>query len=117
MQARSTEDVLTDHIRLRCAGDVETDLARNYAAEVVLLCQFGVFRGRDDVRAAAARVGLRLAESRFVFLAAHVAGEIAFVEWAAEADGGRQLDGADSYVIRDGLIRAQTISSVMVFYR
>lgn len=36
-------------------------------------------------------------------------GEVGFLEWTAEADGGRVDDGADSYVIRNGRIVAQTI--------
>lgn len=111
---RPTREVLDDHVRLRSTGDVETDLARNYAADVVVLCQFGVFRGRDRLRESAERVGLLLPAGRFVYLASHVEGEMAFLEWAAEADGVRVLDGADSYLIRDGRIRAQTIFHALV---
>lgn len=114
MAERSTREVLEDHVRLRRAGDLETDLARNYADGVVLLCQFGVFRGCDRLREAAERVGLLLPNARFADLASHVEGEMALLEWAAEADGIRVLDGADSYLIRDGRIRVQTIYHALV---
>lgn len=114
MAIRSTREVLEDHLRLRRVGDLETDLARNYAAGVVLLCQFGIFRGSEQVRAAAERIGLLLPKARFADLASHVDGEMAFLEWAAEADGVQVLDGADSYLIRNGLIRAQTIYHALV---
>lgn len=45
MPSRSTREVLEDHLRLRREGDLEEDLARNYAEDVVLLCKHGVFKG------------------------------------------------------------------------
>lgn len=114
MAIRSTSEVLEDPLRLRRVGDLETDLARNYADGAVLLCQFGVFRGSEQLRASAERIGLLLPEVRFASLASHVDGEMAFLEWAAEADGVRVLAGADSYLIRNGRIRAQTIFHALV---
>lgn len=38
-----------------------------------------------------------------------VEGEVAFLEWTGESPAGEVKDGADSYVIRDGKIIAQTI--------
>lgn len=116
MPARSTSDIVADHVRLRCAGNLETDLARNYAADAVVLCQFGIVRGREQIHEAAERIGLRLPRARFAFLASRVDGEVAFVEWAAEAGSTRFLDGADTFLVRDGLIRTQTISFVLVSY-
>jgi hypothetical protein len=37
--------MLDDHLRLRSAGQVKKDLARNYAPDVVLLCEPGVLQG------------------------------------------------------------------------
>jgi len=52
---RSTGVVLDDHPRLRAASVLEADLARNYADDVVLLCKFGAFRGREAIRGSAER--------------------------------------------------------------
>jgi hypothetical protein len=42
-------------------------------------------------------------------------GEMGFLEWTAEAENGaRVTDGADSYLIRDGRIRAMTIHYTVV---
>ena len=43
------------------------------------------------------------------FLTRLVDGDHAFLEWEAQADEVTIDDGADSFVIQDGLIRAQTI--------
>jgi hypothetical protein len=35
--------------------------------------------------------------------------ELAYLEWTADSDGVRIEQGVDSFLIRDGLIRVQTI--------
>lgn len=114
MTDRSTIQVLADHLRLRCAGKIEADLASNFAADAILLCQFAVFRGRDNIRAAAERVGLLLPRTRLVTFASRVERDLAFMEWEEEAGGARILDGADTFVTRAGLIGGQTMSFVLV---
>lgn len=37
MTCSAAEGVFEDHLRLRAAGDIEEDLRRNYAVDVVLL--------------------------------------------------------------------------------
>ena len=46
---RSTTEVIDDHLRRREAGDLAGDLATNYAADVVLLCEHGPMAGRAGV--------------------------------------------------------------------
>src|SRR5262245_26710111 len=50
---RSTRDVLEDHLRRRGKREVEGDITRNYAEDVVLLTGFGVLRGHEGVRRSA----------------------------------------------------------------
>jgi hypothetical protein len=47
---RQTREVLEDHLRLRSVGDLETDLERNYADDVVVLCELGTLKGRAAIR-------------------------------------------------------------------
>lgn len=49
---RTTRQVLEDHLSLRQMGDIEADLARNFADDVVVLTSRGEFRGKDEVRRA-----------------------------------------------------------------
>jgi hypothetical protein len=53
-----------------------------------------------------------LPNARFEILCEIVEGPYAFLLWRAEADGCEAVDGADSFVIRDGQIVMQS-----VFYR
>src|SRR3712207_1776543 len=67
MTVRSAAEVFDDHLRLRQEADLENDLARNYAEDVVLLTGFGVFRGHDGVRAAAARLRRQVPGSSYAY--------------------------------------------------
>jgi hypothetical protein len=46
---------------------------------------------------------------RPVYVTTHVSGEVGYLAWRAESDGSRVEYGADTFLIRDGLIQAQTL--------
>jgi len=106
---RSAREVLDDHLRLADEGAVEEDLARNVAADCVLLTGRGVFTGHDGIRELARRLYEEIPSGRWTYLSTQVEGRMAFLEWVVDAGPYRIPDGADSYLIEDGLIRAQTI--------
>lgn len=101
--------MLADHLHQAVAGDVETDLARNYAEDVAVLTGFGVFHGHDGLREANRRLQRELPGAAYRYRTVLDAGEIAFLAWGAETDAARVDDGADTYHVRDGRIRVQTI--------
>jgi hypothetical protein len=49
LAARSTREVFEDHLRLAEENDLEGDLERNVAEDVVMLTGRGVFRGHAGV--------------------------------------------------------------------
>ncbi len=109
MADRSTSEVFNDHLARGAAGDVDGDVATNYAPDVVLLTGIGVLRGHDGVRRSREALGMDLPNGRFTYVTRLTDGENAFLEWTGESDHTVVLDGADGFVIRDGLITAQTI--------
>jgi len=109
MRERSPDEVLDDHLRLRAAGDLETDLAHNYSPGVVVLCEYGALRGRDAMRKSAADLSHQLPNARFDYKMRVTDGEFGYLLWSAESDGLRVPEGADSYVIRNGRIVMQSI--------
>lgn len=106
---RPTEDVLSDHLRSRQAGDLEGDLARNYDPRVVLLSAEGVHRGHDGVRTLAGVLHSYVPAGRYDYGQILCEGDVGLLQWTAESDEVEVHDGADSYVVRDGRIVAQTI--------
>jgi len=109
MSMRSAQEVLEDHLNLRQQGSVELDVSRNYAEDVRHLSAEGVRVGHDGVRAAARELLARLPEPKLAQVRQLVDGEVAFIEWTAEGRDRYVLDGVETFVIRDGLIRVQTV--------
>jgi hypothetical protein len=112
---RSAREVLDDHLRLADAWEFETDLDRNFSEDIVLLTGYGIFRGIAGVREKVRLLAEHLPGGRWTYLNVMAEGEMGFLEWTAEAENGaRVVDGADSYLIRDGRIRAMTIHYTVI---
>lgn len=106
---RPARDVLTDHLRESKEGSIEADLARNYSSELVVLTGHGVYRGHDGLRQLAELLRRELPQASFEYRTIVVEGEMGFLEWTGRSATAQVEDGADSYLIRDGRIVAQTI--------
>jgi len=106
---RRTRDVVESHLELRQRGDLERDLDLNYSPEVVLLSAEGVQHGHDGVRRLADVLQTYVDAGRYTYEQVLVDGEVAMLMWSAADQRVLIHDGADSYVVRDGLIQAQTI--------
>jgi hypothetical protein len=108
LAGRSTEEVFEEHLALRASCDVELDIERNYAPDVVMLTCFGVFRGRDGVREGARLLQMQIGDARVTYVRRLVHRDVAFLEWTAESDSVRVEDGTDTFVIRNGHIVTKT---------
>ncbi len=109
VRTRTAKEVLQDHLRESREGSIDDDLSRNFAEELVVLTGRGVFRGHQGLRELNELLFRELPNATFEYRTQVVEGEVGFLEWTARAEGTRVDDGADSYVIRDGKIVAQTI--------
>lgn len=109
LSKRSTQEVYDDHLRLADDNDIEADLARNVAEDVVMLTGRGVFRGHDGVRELARQLLDEIPSGRWTYLTRLFEGPMAFLEWTVDEGPFRIRDGADSYLVQDGKIRMQTI--------
>jgi hypothetical protein len=89
---------------------IEEDIRRNVSEDIVILINRGTFRGHEGVRQLARMLSEELPEhSSFEYTYKAVEGKMGFLEWAYEDTNVRVKDGADSYLIEDGKIVAQTI--------
>ena len=109
LAARSTREVYEDHLRLADENDLEGDLARNVAEDVVMLTGRGVFRGHEGVRELARQLMTEIPSGRWTYVTRLFEGPMAFLEWTVDEGPYRIRDGADSYLIEGGKIRMQTI--------
>lgn len=109
LRARSAEEVFADHRRRSGEHRFDEDVERNGSPDCVVLERRGIFRGHDGVRELACLVAEELPEAPYTYTNRLIEGRIAFLEWSAEAATARVRDGADSFVIEDGWIVAQTI--------
>jgi hypothetical protein len=105
----SAKQVFEDHLRRRRQGKLEEDIANSYAEEAVLLTARGLFRGKRGLRRCARLLQKELPCARYTYRTKLVDGDMAFLEWTARCDGSCVDDGADSFLIRDGRVVAQTI--------
>jgi hypothetical protein len=110
LAARTTREVLEDHLRLASEPDgFEADLARNVGEDVVILTGRGVFRGIGGVRELARQLMSEIPSGRWTYVTWLVEKRMGFLEWTVDEGPYRIRDGADSYLIEGGKIRAQTI--------
>ena len=109
LRGRSAEEVFTDHLRLAGEHCFDDDIERNISPQCVVLERRGVFHGHDGVRELAQLLAEELPDAPYTYTNRMVVGRMAFLEWTAEADHVRVCDGADSFLIEDGWIVAQTI--------
>src|SRR3712207_107396 len=118
LSTRPAQEVLDEHLNLteRFGAEetwqriVEEAIRRNVSADMVILINRGTFRGHEGVSELARMLGEELPEHRaFEYTYRAVEGRMAFLEWAYEDANVRVRDGADSYLIEEGKIVAQTI--------
>jgi hypothetical protein len=109
LRGRSPEEVFDDHLRLAAEHRFDEDIARNVAPHCVILERRGIFHGPDGALELARLLEEELPDAPDVYTNRLIAGRIAFLEWTAEAAATRVSDGADSFLIEDGWIVAQTI--------
>ncbi len=110
LRNRTARQVLDDHLKLAKSWDFETDLERNFGDDIVLMTSYGIYRGIEGLRAKVNLLADQMPGGRWIYHQVMAEGKLGFLEWSGEADNGARVeDGADSYLIEDGRIRAMTI--------
>ncbi len=109
LRQRTAEEVFADHLDLAAEHRFDTDIERNVAPDCVILERRGVHHGRDGARELARLLEEELPDAPYTYTNRLVVSRFAFLEWTAEAAHTRVRDGADSFVIENGWIVAQTI--------
>ncbi len=109
LRRRSPSEVFEEHLRLSGEHKFEEDIERNVSPNVIILERRGIFRGREGAKELARLLENELPKAPYHYTIRLIEGRVAFLEWTSEAEHARVRDGADSFVIEDGWIVAQTI--------
>jgi ketosteroid isomerase-like protein len=109
--ARTPQEVFDHHIHALVARDID-ELVTDYADDSVLITPEAVGRGKDGVRAAFEKLSDSLAGGVFDVKTRTFDGDVLLLEWVFDSPAAR-VDGADTFVFGDGLIRVQTVSRVV----
>jgi len=109
LRRRSATEVFEDHLRLAGEHRFEEDIERNVSPVIIILERRGIFRGREGATELARLLEHEMPKAPYLYTNRLIEGCVAFLEWTAETEHARVRDGADSFVIENGWIMAQTI--------
>ncbi len=115
LRNRSAREVLDDHLELAKAWDFKTDIKRNFDDDIVLMTSYGIFRGISGLWNKVHLLAEQMPGGRWVYHSVMVERKLGFLEWSGIAENGARIDdGADSYLIEDGKIKAMTIHYTVI---
>jgi ketosteroid isomerase-like protein len=111
----ATQAVLDHHLAAFGAGDTD-EILKDYTEQSVLVTPDGTIRGLDALREAfdGFFAGLFAPGTYdFVMDAVTIEGEVAYVVWHAACASADVSLGTDTFLVRDGKIAVQTITTTI----
>lgn len=106
--ARTPQEIFDHHIHAIVTRDIDALLA-DYADDAVLITSGGVARGKAGVLAVFTKFLGDVADVTFDTRTQILEGDVLFLEWSVDSRSAR-VEGSDTFVFHDNLIRAQTIT-------
>lgn len=106
---RTPQEVFAHHGQALAVADLD-EIVADYADDSVVITSAGVARGRDEIRQVFVKLLDDLPGATWDLRNLIFDGDVLFLEWAADSAVNRADDGVDTFVFRDGMIQAQTVS-------
>jgi hypothetical protein len=106
--SRTPHEVFAHHGTALAAGDLD-EIVGDYAEDSVLLSPAGVARGKDALRRVFAALLADLPDANWDLKTKLFDEDVLFLQWYADSAISRVDDGVDTFLFRDGMIRAQTV--------
>ena len=111
--ARSTQQVVEDHMSALNSGDI-AEIMADYADDAVLLTLDGGFVGKEAIGAFFSGALQGMSNFELSTGAVAVEGDMLLVQWSAESDTVSIPEGVDTFIVRDDKIQRQTGWAKMV---
>jgi ketosteroid isomerase-like protein len=105
---RTPQEVFQHHAETLIAGDID-GIVSDYSDDAVFITPDGVLHGKDGVRQGFEKLLSDLPSAEWDVPTQIFEGDLLFIEWSAKSESSRADDGIDTFVFRDGEIRAQTV--------
>ena len=106
--SRTPQEVFQHHGQALGAEDLD-GIVEDYSDDAVFITPAGTLHGKDGVRQGFEKLLSDLPNAEWNVPTQIFEGDVLFIEWNAKAANSRADDGIDTFVFRDGLIRAQTV--------
>ena len=106
---RTAEEVFAHHGQALGAEDLDA-IVEDYAEDAVFVSREGVHRGKDGVREAFAQLLAQIPQATREIKSTVYEGDLMLLHWSADSHRNLVDDGVDTFLFRDGLIVAQTVS-------
>jgi hypothetical protein len=108
MAQRTPEEIFGHHAEALIKGDIDGIVA-DYTDDAIFLTPNGARHGKDGVRAAFEELLAIVPNADWEVPIAVYTDDLLLIEWSARAANSSISDGVDTFIFRDGLIRAQTV--------
>jgi ketosteroid isomerase-like protein len=105
---RTPQEVFQHHAEVLIGGDID-GIVDDYSDDAVFITPDGALHGKDGVRQAFEKLLADLPNAEWDVPTQIFEGDVLFIEWNAKSEKTHAEDGIDTFVFRDGLIRAQTV--------
>jgi ketosteroid isomerase-like protein len=105
---RTPQEVFQHHAEVLIAGDID-GIVSDYSDDAVFITPDGALHGKDGVRQGFEKLLSDLPSAEWAVPTQIFEGDVLFIEWSAKSESTHAEDGIDTFVFRDGQIRAQTV--------
>ena len=107
MAVRGPKEIFAHHADVLVKGDIE-GIVSDYADDALFITPAGVRHGKAGVREGFEELLAELPNANWDVPVQHFVDDLLFIEWTAKSPS-FSAAGVDTFVFRDGLIRAQTV--------
>ncbi len=106
--ARTPQEIFQHHGEVLMAEDID-GIVSDYADDAIFITPDGVLRGKEGVRQGFEKLLSDLPGASWELPTMLFEDDILLLEWQATSEKVKAVDGIDTFVFRDGLIRVQTV--------